>query len=379
MANTSPPLRVATSAIRKWTTESNRCQEWISPVAGIGRLIVEPPHFTSGLLAREGFLGPEFLFGQGFIHASVGYSHFRQRILDPNPGFEVLVNGQPAPSPPPPPAPPLWEPYTDREIIADFARALRQNPYGLVGSIEKVYVLGFSDSGDAVRRILEAEYGQNLFDLWFPGTIAPFNPIEGRGQVIVFNTEADFQPVNAVSPSYRRYVAAGCPHIPDIEFTRQQFPGPFPPPVTGTTPLNWNPFMRALFVAGDSWVTEGQEPPPSTVLELTPSGEIARDEKGNARGGIRHPALELGEGHFIASQNISGWTLFGGYDQVSSIGDAGFFTDFNSYKVEFGNAAKALCDAGFLLKDDEKNLRKNAKLMPPFTFTQNYQAGRFVP
>ena len=71
------------------------------------------------------------------------------------------------------------------------------------------------------------------------------------------------------------------------------------------------------------------------------------------------------------------WPLFGGYNQVSSIGDTDFFKNVGQYVKAFDAAAKALGRAGFLLDEDEKDLTRKAKLNPSSTFTQNYQAGLF--
>ena len=109
-----------------------------------------------------------------------------------------------------------------------------------------------------------------------------------------------------------------------------------------------------------------------------------RDAKENALGGIRHPALQVGEARFMASVNrpISNapgatWPLFGGYENIRSIGGADFFKDFGQYVKAFDDAVKSLSRAGFLLKEDEKELTGRAKMRPQSTFTQNYQAGLF--
>lgn len=352
-----------------------------TPDKGNLRLLVEPPHFIDGVIARVGILGAEFLFGRGFSHAAVGYSTSGKRILDPNPGFGIVIAGVDFnPS----------QPQTDREIITQFAGALRGNPFNLVGNIKKVYSIGFSDSGGALHRILNEAHGRDAFDLSFPciASLGPAHkPAPVSGKVIVYNTENDFRPVEGEAPNQRWYAGAGCPHISDTEHSRTLFTGPPQsplPPIKGTTPLNWDPFMKALFIAGDRWVTEGQQPPPTTLLKLTSAGQVQRDAKGNALGGIRHPALEVGEAKFIASAGIPVpvppppvWRLFGGYEQVSSIGDADFFKNVGQYVKAFDAAAKALGRAGFLLDEDEKDLTRKAKLNPSSTFTQNYKAGLF--
>lgn len=353
-----------------------------TPAEGNLRLLVEVPHVNDGIIARICILGAEFLFGRGFSHAAVGYSSIGNRILRPNPGFEIIIGGFGVnPS----------QPHTDREIITQFASALRANPFNLVGAIKKVYSIGFSDAGNALHRILTEPHARDAFELSFP-TIAGIGPVHrpfpASGKVIVFNSEYDFRPLQGDSPNQRWYAGAGCPHISDSECSRKTFPGPPTspvPPIKGTTPINWDPFMKALFLAGDRWVTEGQQPPPTTLLKLTPAGDdIARDAKGNALGGIRHPALEVGEAKFIATVEIPVpvppppvWRLFGSYEQVKSIGDTDFFKNVGQYVKSFDAAAKALSRAGFLLDEDEKDLTRKAKLNPSSTFTQNYKAGRF--
>jgi hypothetical protein len=352
-----------------------------SPTEGNLRLLIEVPHFNDGVIARVDILGAEFLFGRGFSHAAVGYSTIGNRILDPNPGFEIVIASVGVnPN----------QPQTDREIITQFAGALRGNPFNLVGDIKKVYSIGFSDSGSALHRVLNEAHGRDAFDLSFP-CIASLSPVHRpapvSGKVIVYNTEYDFRPVEGESPNQRWYAGAGCPHISDSEHSRKLFAGPPQsplPPIKGTTPINWSPFMKALFIAGDRWVTEGQQPPPTTLLKLTTASQVERDAVGNALGGIRHPALEVGEAKFISPAVLPVpvppppvWRLFGGYEQVRSIGDAGFFKNVGQYVKAFDAAAKALGRAGFLLDEDEKDLTRKAKLNPSSTFTQNYKAGLF--
>src|ERR671910_3677914 len=119
-------------------------------LANRSTVLVEPPHFALSTYLREGWLGRPFLFGRGFLHASVGYSTttsgpFVYRILDPAAqgvfidGGAVDGNGR-----------------TDDEIIVDFARALRSDRVarGLLGQGARRYLAGFSDSADPVKRIV---------------------------------------------------------------------------------------------------------------------------------------------------------------------------------------------------------------------------------
>jgi hypothetical protein len=358
------------------------------PAEGNGRLVVEPPHFSNGLLVRKSF-GPEFFFGRGFSYASVGYGAWWWRILEPAPGFQTVVAGTQF-TPTVPPAPPVAgaPALYDVEIIAQFVQALGQNALDLLGDLRRVYGVGQSDSGNALHVLLRSAFGRGLFALSLPyigGYSGSLPVLEGVGRIIFFNTESDFRDALNVgdSPDYRRYVAAGCPHIPDTEHSRETFPDPpLPgspaPPVAGTTPLDWTPFAKALFLAGDDWVVKGKEPPPNALLELA-DGQPKTDEKGNTRGGIRHPALEVGEALFIAEKRRGFWENFGDYERgsVSTVGGPGFFKNFGQYVKAFDAAARELKRAGFLLDEDEKELTRKAKLNPQSTFTQNYMARLF--
>ncbi|HEX8139663.1 MAG TPA: alpha/beta hydrolase domain-containing protein [Pyrinomonadaceae bacterium] len=351
-----------------------------NPTEGNLRLIVEPPHFKDRLVVLR-VLGQEFFFNRNFSHASVGFSTTEQRILNPTPGFQIIIGG--LSYPPPPATPPA---VTDLEIIADFATALRDNPPPLVGQLKRIYSIGLSDSGAAVHSLLHLPYGKSLFDLSVPGTTGFRNghqPLEGDGLVMFFQSEFDFN-VNSppfsdrAYPNHRVYVVTGAPHIPDAKTTRSV---PTPVSVAGTTPIDWIPFLKAIFVAGDRWCTANIEPPPSTRPLVAPYGGIARDSKGNGIGGLQHPALKLGEARFVASElrQPGNWRLFGAYYDIKSIGSPDFFPSIGPYLRVFERAVDDLGRAGFLLKEDQIDLINKARMRLPYTFTQNYQAGLFFP
>ena len=198
----------------------------------------------------------------------------------------------------------------------------------LFGELNHIYAVGFSDSGKTVHDIYKP-FGHVSFDLTMACTAPYVEPVRTKNQnlIMVLNTEADFDAraiPNPNFPAYRHYAIAGGPHIPDATLTRRMFSGQPLPAVAGTTPINWLPFARALFRAGDEWIRNGKQPPPSAPLQLDSRGEIARDDLLNALGGIRHPALELREARFIASFDRNGWDLFGGYHDLRQLTDSEF-------------------------------------------------------
>src|SRR5215208_3195129 len=107
--------------------------------ANSSTVLVEPPHFATGTFLRESYLGRPFLFGEGFLHASVGYSTTFNRILDPT-AKGVFINGGVVDG----------NGRTDDEIIVDFARALRSDLVrALIGPATRRYLAGFSDSAES--------------------------------------------------------------------------------------------------------------------------------------------------------------------------------------------------------------------------------------
>jgi Alpha/beta hydrolase domain len=345
-------------------------------------VLVEPPHFSQGTFLRESYLGRPFLFDRGFVHASVGYSTFANRILDPTAGGVFIRggvfdgNGQ-----------------TDDEIIVDFARALRSDPaVALIGPAARRYLAGFSDSSDPVKRIVASGLAEDVFDLVVP--ITTFNMVNPQdnpeevirakkysGKVISVNSELEWHVGRALedrgtSPDhYRYFIVPGTPHIPD----------PLCDGTLGntTTPAGWQPALRAHFLQGHDWVTKGVAPPASTRLATT-GGVIARDTKRNAllvditgASAPRLPFVEIGEATFIVPRALTGLDrLLGTYapQPPPNIQDLGLSVE--DYLAAFGKALNAQKNAGYILNEDAEVLLKRANLSPPATppatFTLNY-------
>jgi hypothetical protein len=326
----------------------------------------------SGLIGRNHLLGEHFFFSNGYSHASVGYGNRAGHILNPNPPFELKIRGNRVKGIPPSST---EKEVSDINIMSQFAVELRRSRSNLFGETEGIYGIGFSESGNKIHDIYKP-FGHRVFDLTLACT-APYVPpvtIKRQNPIMVINTEADFDPravPNQNFPEYHYYTIAGGPHIPDTVLTRRVFTGQGPPAVAGTTPINWIPFARALFNAGDQWIRNGKQPPPNATLELNSRGEILRDESLNALGGIRHPALELREARFIASLDRNGWDQFGDYQNPRRL----LNDEFRAYLRSFTNATDALRDAGYLLPAEHAGLIKEAQLRPPNTYTLNYRAG----
>ena len=341
------------------------------PELGNGTVLVEPPHFATGLSVLGIYLGADLLFSRGFAHAGVGWSTaatqtgLTQRILDPSvPG--VFIEG----------GFPDSRGRTDPEIIADFARAVGDPAAGSVlGSLSRRYVTGVSDSSFPVLDLVTTGRALNVFDLALPITTEWADPqpalAAGRydGRLLVVNSEAEESRTlvdrGIVPDRYRFYAVAGTPHIPDfldVPFFSSR-----------TTPASWVPALRAHFLQGHRWVLNGTPPPQSYHLQTSRSGKITRDAVGNAiavdargRPVPRLPYVELGEARFVVGE------LLGSYAEVRSIAQLGY-RDHPAYLDAFREALTAYSRAGYILPEDAAAMRARAGLCAPLTFTETYR------
>src|SRR5215216_6712215 len=192
-------------------------------------VLVEPPHFATGTFLRESYLGRPFLFGEGFLHASVGYSTgsppgfgglISNRILDPA-ATGVFINGGVVL--------PGEKGRTDDEIIVDFARALRSDPaVALIGPAARRYLAGFSDSAEPVKRIVASGLAEDIFDLVVPITTGSEDDPQASiaagkysGKVITVDSEFEWffgralEDRGETPDHYRFYIVPSTPHVPD--------------------------------------------------------------------------------------------------------------------------------------------------------------------
>lgn len=130
-------------------------------------------------------------------------------------------------------------------------------------------------------------------------------------------------------------------------------------PLFCVNPLDWNPVVRASFVALEAWARDGTPPPPDVWLARDGGGEdygvalpLARDAVGNALGGIRLPVVEVGRGIFFAKDPdgppfAGGSVLAGAYVDRSAA-----FASRGAYVLAIARQVGVLVQAGFLLPND---------------------------
>ncbi len=327
----------------------------VDPDDGNGAVVVEPPHFATGLGTLAFQLGRKFLLGRRFIHAGVGYSTtsfgpgLDQRILDPTvPGTYIdggVTDGTGR---------------TDDEIVADFARALATDAdaQAMVGEVRDTYLTGYSDAAGVPLRLVASGQADGVFELALPFTVeSPVDPQAalgaGRfhGKLLIVNSAADDSSnlidSGAHPDQYRFYAVAGTPHVSD----------PLVPLFSNqTTPASWIPALRAHFLQAHRWVRNRVAPPPSSGVDDGP----------------RLPFVELGEAVFHSG-------FLGSYDNVKTINQLGFGTH-RAYAKAFNAAVDAYARAGSILPDEASEMMRRASLCPPLTYTETYRDhyGRFV-
>lgn len=327
----------------------------VDPNDGNGAVVMEPPHFATGLGTLAFQLGRKFLLGRRFIHVGVGYSTtsfgpgLDQRILDPTvPG--TYIDGGVAEG----------NGRTDDEIVADFARALAADTdaRAMVGQVRDTYLTGYSDAASVPLRLLVSGQADGVFELALPFTVeSPVDPQAalgaGRfdGKLLIVNSAADdssnLADSGAHPDQYRFYAVADTPHVSD----------PLVPLFSNeTTPASWIPALRAHFLQAHRWVRNRVAPPPSSGVDDGP----------------RLPFVELGEAVFHTG-------FLGSYDNVKTVTQLGFATH-RAYAKAFNAAVDAYARAGSILPDEASEMTRRARLCPPLTYTETYRDhyGRFV-
>ncbi len=296
-----------------------------NPDNGNGTVLIEPPHFIFGTGGRESTLGPDLMFNRRFSHASVGFSNENFNLLDVL-AEDAVIAGLPvrANVPVPNSATPFPR---DVGILRQFAMAIRTDPTAadILGCVDRTYAYGVSQSAEALYELAYGPGAEGLFDLtvlhvplWRPPFARPdvlaelpddFEPLDGIGRVMLVFAEGDLLiseslEVRAAAshPNYRIYEVAGAPHLADDS--------PVAPGLR-TNPLDVAPTVRAAFISGHRWVRFGYHPPRTRLLDSAPTGEIdpyylketgiARDENGNAAGGVRYPDVANGRAFHLAS------------------------------------------------------------------------------
>jgi len=191
----------------------------------------------------------------------------------------------------------------------------------------------------------------------------------------------------ADAENYRYYEMAGTAHLTvhaGVEIIPAGFLGPDPILLENLCqnelnsladgPVFGSYLYNAMWDNMDQQVKHGTPPPPGLVMELDETGQIARDEFGNALGGVRVPEMDVPTGRHRPPTNQADPNLPPLLQQIGNLACflGGSTFDFSTdelhtlYRNQGGyinrvaRAANDLRNAGYLLQEDRQVLVQRA-------------------
>lgn len=116
--------------------------------------------------------------------------------------------------------------------------------------------------------------------------------------------------------------------------------------------------VRRAFVALAAWIEDGTEPAMAPLIEVL-DDSIVRDDHGNARGGVRTPAVDVPISTLSGEQDEGEsviCSLFGSTTPFSAAQLQQLYPTHEEYVADVETSARAVFDAGFLLPADRDEM-----------------------
>jgi hypothetical protein len=299
------------------------------------------------------------------------------------------------------------------DIFTQAAAAVRQPNSPILGGLEVKQVIGTGVSQSAWRLVPYINAFQpmaHVYDGFFVhsrGRGTP--PLQGVGiisddqadpidssvdvPVFLFQTEGDLLTLDYAiarqedTDRIRTWELPGAPHVGGstpldaavAAGVRARDTGSAAPPgnpVCLTNPFPAWPVTDAAWDHLQSWVAGGGPPPTSPLIQFThtptlaaiPPGEsnalIARDDMGNALGGIRTPAIDAPVGTYYGSSPCNPGRLgflAGLYVPFDAATQAKLYPSHDDYVAKVTASAQKAVSDGFMLQDDATQLINAAK------------------
>ena len=277
------------------------------------------------------------------------------------------------------------------DIFSQAGRAVRNDPAILGGlAATRLVAVGASQSAKRLRDYVNTyQAAAGIYDGFLIHVLTAGGLIANTdARVLILNSENEVlinYPLRGLQPANVRYwEVAGAGHTPETTYIAQQSQrgGITPgfncnyPPSDDVIPMY--PVGDAALDAMNRWISEGTSPPGSplvTVLPGTPN-VIARDEYGNALGGIRLPQIEVPIGRFVGTntpttallcRSSGGFDSFDGQPAGTTPNDAWdeptidvLYPNHGSYVFAFVQAVDDLVRAGFMLAADAEIAKAEA-------------------
>jgi hypothetical protein len=275
------------------------------------------------------------------------------------------------------------------DIYTQVARALRDG--GALDGLKPQYVLAAGESQSAIALVTYINGVQPLahaFDGFFvhsrggaglplaaPGKSADLVGSIG-GAATIFRTDTDAPIMDVQTESDVVGVLNSAParqddsdtfrlwEVPGTAHADAHLVGPIADQMNCGAPIN-NGALHLVAKAAlrdlVRWVSDGTAPPKAPRLELTSGAtpEIARDQDGNALGGIRNPLVDVPVDKITSIQGPAGSTICLLSGSTLPLPDARLAELYSSradYTAKFTADADKMIKAGFVLKDDRDAL-----------------------
>jgi hypothetical protein len=287
-----------------------------------------------------------------------------------------------------------------QEILSQVGALLKSNASNgpFAGMTVKYLIMGgSSQTGMTTLRYIQESHtkarladGKPVYDGYYPTEAFATGPISGGDAAIVhvvgegdfglfrgfnrgatFTTRADS---DAPNDRFREYEFPAASHVPTrgIADPKEIFgtlanvvhPGEhlsqFPSP----------PFYRQALVNLIDWITKGVAPPHAPPLEMA-NGEIVRDEFGNARGGVRHPYVNLPTVRYTASAPTASGDnmarrMIGLQEPIPADKLRSMYKSRGSYLKRFNREIDRMVAQRWLSAGDGKQLKAEEAKNPPF-------------
>jgi hypothetical protein len=262
------------------------------------------------------------------------------------------------------------------DIFSQAVQALRA-PSGTdpLGALDPEFVIGLGTSQSGGRL---AAYHNSIWPLYEP-VIDAFFIGEARSATrtdlpvpvlrLLSEVDASAPFARPDESNYRHWEVAGTSHA-DAGFIENIVPlldrddvvraGV----VCARNPLSRIPKRYVYHAAWDhmvTWLRTGNPPPIAPRLERTATGAIARDDRGNALGGIRLSEHEVATAYNGAGNSGSLFcSLFGVHEPFAPEVLAGLYRNHGSYVSRVARANAANVRAGFLVAADSAESTGNA-------------------
>jgi hypothetical protein len=201
----------------------------------------------------------------------------------------------------------------------------------------------------------------------------PVLDLQTEGDMVTLRAHTTHQPAAA---NYRRWEIAGAAHAESPRWVAEA-PPPLEMGAGCREPINTAPHhavVKAALHALTRWVRDGAAPPQSPAISLAGAADapdpIARDQYGNAKGGIRLPELEApvakldGQRNDVAQASAGAQNfcfLFGHTVPFDADTLRSLYASHDAFVKRFDAAADALVRDGYWLKPEADEAQRAAE------------------